>query len=562
MKIKDKLLKTAVGLIFMAAMTQADALAATGAELKLSVGPGSIEEPEITLSNCIPIIEQELEFRVVVRNSGKAEADAFEVAFFVSDRNGKRTELAGAQSQNPLAAGDTEVLTTTWKPEQTGFYTFNVVVDPAKKLKRLDRSECKAELEFPVVTRELYFYQSPSDMKSGKARKRRYTSAVVVCDREQIAYWKNRGSKTLKWVSGFHSGWLRNLITKRGEDALSEVVSYWGKFEEQGFDGISIDEFGEPYDEAGIKKMKLTTKALIELHRQKPNLEIFPSECGRLYRETVSGYRASGSIVMLECYENWLSRWAAGPHRFYDYLDRKIEDATDLGLIRKKAEQSNAIFLLGVEGVFGGNVPGQIEDAVRYIKRKAPSMPGISFWSAGNAYQFLEDTGLDKLLDQLCLKYYIMPVITVGENDIWLSDYAPKTGEELELFVRVHNIGAMDADDVRARVHVREMASGKRIFSSAPVSIKLGVGYVEPEIKDKSRLYEMQEINGTMYPVFDNEKQRYPYSVNRIYIDRNRFKIKWTPPRGGAYQIEVEIIPSSEYTVLDGFAVKDVLVSN
>ena len=555
-------LRILVGSILLTAML-AGSQAADNADVKLSVRPGSIEEPEITLSNCIPIRGEELEFRVVVRNSGRVKAGAVEAAFFISDRNGEKIALAGAQTRNRLAAGDTEILTTTWKPDKTGFYTFNVVIDPAKKVAGLDRSECKAKLEFPVVAKELTFIQSPPDRVVGKARKQRYTSAVVVCFQEQIPYWKNRGSKAVKFGLGFHMEFFKNKIKKSRETVVDDAAAYWGKAADEGFDGIYIDEFGEYPSEEGLENVRLAAKALVKLHKQRPNLKIYPANSGALLEALSIGYKYSDSMALLECYENFTTKYF-GTQSFYKYLDQRIETARNTDLIYEPGRKHGAIMYLGVEGFFGGNIPAQIEDAVRYIKRKAPEMPGIGFFCLGNSYQWLEDTGLDKFMDRMCLKYYIMPVITVGENNIWLSNYAPKKGEDVEIFVRVFNSGAMDANDVRVKVHVRDLDSGKRVFSSPPISIKLGVGYVEPEISDKSKVYEMQDINGTLYPVFNSEKARFRpgWGISRIFIDRNRLKIKWTPTKAGDYQIEVKIIQSPEYTILDGFAVKSIAVSD
>ena len=67
---------------------------------------------------------------------------------------------------------------------------------------------------------------------------------------------------------------------------------------------------------------------------------------------------------------------------------------------------------------------------------------------------------------------------------------------------------------------------------------------------------EHRMIDGTKHPIMvwgdDN--------TTCIFLDRALVDASWTPQRAGYYAIEVEVQPSADYTVLEGFAKKTIIV--
>ena len=197
----------------------------------------------------------------------------------------------------------------------------------------------------------------------------------------------------------------------------------------------------------------------------------------------------------------------------------------------------------------------QIEDQVRYIKRHGPEMPGISFWGGSDNWSDALG-GLNGFLDRMCLKYYIMPVVSVRPQCIWLSDYDPRAGQEIGVRVRVHNMGGMEAKNVKVQVFARDLNTQKRSLVSSVTLPEIGVDKVEikrdpPWKPTKEKRYPpvtWKDVQGKRVPLEGN--------TSTIRLDRRIVEVKWTPRTAGHYRLEVEVDPSSQYTLLDGYAEK------
>ena len=490
-------------------------------------GDASISKPEINLSSVIPVVNRELEIRL--DNAPAGQEIYFSIAY------------EGKDVLKEKAKPDDGKIIRKWTPKETGFYTalFSFGTE-------------KVSLEFPVVYKEIYFVAWPPVEPS--ERDLRYLSSYVVCNEKDIPYWKSRGSKTLDCTAGMS----RIDMGISEEEAIKKAVDYWSAPIKKGFDGIFMDEFGEYPLPEGLKKVERAGKALIQLRKENPDMLIFPNIGGGLLREESIYIRQSGSIALLETYPNcFIHAW--GTHSWRANLDHRVMVARNTDAIWDRRKKHGTLILLGIGCDGGGRLVPEMEDDVRYIKKTAPEMPGIGFVCGAREKQYALDTGLRKAADDLCLKYYIKPVADIRE--IFFSNYTPCAGQNVDIFIRVHNLGGMDAKNVKLRLYAVESGRGKKIPIGEEIIIKkIGTGWVDIELnkEDKPRTYyEYREIEGNTYPIFQTAKK---WGSNIIWIDRHVIKVSWKPGEKGCYTIIAELKPSDNYTILDGFMEKKLVV--
>jgi len=502
--------------------------------LSLAGGVTSNATTEITLSSAIPVVNQELEIRLNAPPAGVTEASLSIL------HDGKSV------TNETLKLADGKI-TKKWIPDQTGFYT-------AAFRFQAGSQEINARLDFPVVWRDLYFFCWHTNASS-----RRCLSSLVCCKEEDIPYWKSRGSKTLAFIS---FGGAKIDMEHDEQEVVDRTVMKWSAPLRKGYDGIFIDEFGSYPLPEQLKMLERAGKVLIKLRKENPDMLIVPAAGGALLREEAIYFKYSGSVALLESYDTCLEH-AFGTHSFRQHLDHRIMVARNTDLIYQRGRKHAAVILLGVGCDGGGMLIPQLEDQVRYVKRIAPEMPGIGFYTGSASGQWAEDSGLMDAAEEMCMRYYIKPVVDVRE--LWLSDYSPRVGEAVEVLARVHNSGGMDAKEVKLRIHVFEADRSVKTPSGDEITIpELGTGYVSIAGKFKNqqeavaagerKKYEYQNIAGNVYPIFT------AYKENLIPRDRHVVKTTWTPKSEGMHTVVVEVIPSEGYTTLDASARLEVYV--
>lgn len=130
---------------------------------------------------------------------------------------------------------------------------------------------------------------------------------------------------------------------------------------------------------------------------------------------------------------------------------------------------------------------------VRYLKRIAPDLPGLAFFSVNTA------PGVGEYADGLCKDYFIDPVITFVDE----RPQVTRVGEKFQIEATIANVGGMDADSV---------------------SVRLAVG----------------NVNRALPPCQALEAgSRRPLSVA-------------FSPRPGVHVVSLEVVQSPSYTILDG----------
>lgn len=502
-----------------------------------------ISKPEITLSKTVPVVDNELEIKLETNSLIKDD-----VIFSIIYEGKKILE----EKINPANSGK---FLKKWIPKETGFYTASFDFGNKGNIS-------KVSLDFPVVWRELYFTIWPPLSK--EESRYRYLSSYVILHgekgsghgEEMIAFWKSRGAKTLNCTDGMQV--IDMEISE--EEAIKKAVAHWSTPMKKGFDGIFMDEFGEyPLPEL-LKKVDRAGKALMQLRKENPDMLIFPAAGGAQLREETISYKYSDSIALIETYDHSFEE-AFGTHSFKQHLDYRVMVARNTDLIYERGRKHGAIILLGMGVDGGGMLISQLEDMVRYTKKIAPEMPGIAFYSGDREKQWTVDSGLRQAAEDFCLKYYIKPVIDVRE--MWFSNYSPSTSDKVDIFVRVHNLGGIDAKNIKIRIYAIEDGKGKKEQIGKEIIIKkIGTGVVnfKMDTTDKPRTYyEYKDIDGNTYPIFTTKPQS-DYDRNIIMLDRHVVKASWEPKKQGYYTIIAEVEPSSDYTILDGILRKEICI--
>jgi hypothetical protein len=178
-------------------------------------------------------------------------------------------------------------------------------------------------------------------------------------------YWLDRGVLPLRWVGGF-------CYRQKTED---ELVAHWSKPAKSDFRGIAVDEFG--YDGGGEVDQKMA-RALVRARKQAPKLFIAVWQTKRTSEVLWKAYAEAADLVMVECYVSGTTG-----------LDKKFGPV--LAKVRQAGIQNKTILALGIndqakaedrkrQGRWA-NSEKELEAQVRWIRTKAPQMPGVAWFA-------------------------------------------------------------------------------------------------------------------------------------------------------------------------------------
>ncbi len=506
-----------------------------------SISPGSVDKPDIVWSRVIAVVKEKLTISARVRGKGKHPV---EVRFILEAPDLPKVTLPAKLV--PQKEGEKEYADyqASWQPGQAEIYQLTVQVDPAKKSRDQVRKNNTATVILPVVWKELHViaWGPTKHMKwlTGVAQQFPRGREDVI---PELPYWNRRGIKVLGFMYTHEATWMER---KDAEKLIKAIVGQAGRYSAAGCQGLIIDETGSYRTPEGLEFIRRFGLAYDRIREKYPHLQVYNWISGPLHPEEIEIGRRNRHIVMGESYEAIHSRSAPD---WISFLERRVER-----LIGHESFAPNAIIALGTGSDCGRRFWPQIEDSVRLCRKLGPGMPGIQYYQTkylkeGEAYEgsFLE------FLDRLTFEYFIKPVLVVRENDIWASDYSPRRKESVSLQVRLHNIGGIPAKKVRAKVYARHLESGKRSLLINTLVPQIGNGY-EDIIEEKVTSIDHKVIKGTKHPIRRTDK-RTGVMLNRALVDTT-----WKPSGSGYYQIEVELEPSNQYTILEGRAEKTIIV--
>jgi len=338
-----------------------------------------------------------------------------------------------------------------WKPTEPGIYDFTVQVDPDNKTGGAFTKNNTASVTLPVTWREFHV------LAWGAQRQWKWITATNGSragedpPREEVDYWHRRGTLML----GYMYTREEDLMKRNEADMIESIVKRTDQYSSSGCDGLLLDETGSYSTPAGLEFIRRFGAAYDKVRKKHPALRVYNWIAGSLNREELDVARRNGHILMGETYEAIHSRNTPTFPRFV------VERVARLASVNPwQPHGPGGIIALGIGGDCGVTFRPQIENSVRLCRKLGPDLPGICYYGvehleAGKPYE----SSLQEFLDGLTFKYFIQPVLTVNENDIWPENVAPAAGEKVIVHVRVHNTGGVAARNVVARIYARSMST-------------------------------------------------------------------------------------------------------
>ncbi len=494
----------------------------------LSIVAGTIENPDIVWSPRIPHIGEEITLSARVR--GKGAGKAVSVRFTLEAADIKKIVLDAKPDAKQKGAGKFMDYEAKWKPKETGFYTFTVQIDPDNKSGDSFVRNNTASATIPVTWTELHI------IGWGDSRHCRWVGTATYCPTpEDIPYWRRRGSKPL----GFISHRQQNFVKLSQEELTKSILNSAKQISEAGYDGFLIDELGSYPTEESMAYVYRIGNAFMAVKKNYPKLRAYNWTGGGLLPTEAAWARAAGHILMTEAYPDLITN-VFGTHSFEKRLENRIQVARNTDALFNHAQQACMIVALGVGPDCGVPLRPHIENWVRWCRLLGPEAPGICFYAMQpEQYDFY---------DEMTVKYFLKPVIMVKATDVFLSDYDLKVGKNVDVTARIRNIGGVRARNVKVRIYTRNLADGKRtsIHETTVGEIRNGILEIEEE-NPPSKV--IRKINGIEYPSMHYG----PGKWTKVFVDRALVTFPWTPKRSGYHAIEVEVQPSPQYTVLQGY---------
>ncbi|MFW6414512.1 MAG: hypothetical protein ACOCZS_04340, partial [Verrucomicrobiota bacterium] len=413
--------------------------------------------------------------------------------------------------------------------------------------------------QLPVVWQRLYFPHWPQfDVSAGKHFP--LLTSTVLSKPNDIDEWQRRGSVAVGPVYYRRGENLKMDLPE--EQTVNRLIERWARPLEKGADGVWIDELcGYPTPQS-LKAVNLEMKALKKLREKYPDKLISSAVGGAILREYAAGHKTAGALVTSEMYGEF-HNMVHGSRNIKRRIDQRIETMRNTDLIFERGYQKQAttpdqwkqhggIILLSTNHVGGGiweePAVARMENYVRYIKKTAPEMPGIGFWSSGSTRNYMEKVGFFKAAERMAEKYYVRPVVDV--RNIFFSNYEPTVEEPVKIHVGIHNVGGMDARNLQLNLYAVGPESRHHDIGTIEIN-RLGTGF--DVIEHNGEHIKFIEKHGNTYGLL-------PGKSHVTFPSRQTKTCEWTPPLSGYYKIIAEVKPAEEVTILTGRYQKEILV--
>lgn len=356
---------------------------------------------------CLPVAHKTADVMVDLRNPGKEAKRSMSVRCRLHDGQGRQVAVADpvAGEVAPLRASTVRV---PMKMPGPGRYELTASVE--------GRGKEKISTPVYVLGRELQFiwYGVPEQA-------RWVTMLTTVSGSHEIERWQRRGVVPLGWSGGYC------YRDKYDEDGFAD---YWTGGLKGHSVGIAIDEFGNHHGKPTDLQM---ANGLLRAHQAVPDKMIVIWQAGVTPPEAADAYRIAVDWIIPECYMNYFN------DRF-SHFDARINQLRKLGLIHK-----SVMGLSCTSDKIGTTAEG-LAKQVRYVRRKAPEMPGLGFYKA-----YGTGAALASVADQLCYEYFIKPTI--------LAEPCPRADGR----VLLRNIGALPGSGIDVTFEKYERTSLKVI---------------------------------------------------------------------------------------------------
>jgi len=422
--------------------------------------PLAFDKREIGISKMIPHAGETVTWRVPVVNDSEEE---FSGEVTMTMRVGRYGEALGgavsvARELTLAGAADAKTLGERvdfefeWTPPRNGWYR---VVFEAPDIARIDT-------EIAVTEDDLWFawFGAPQDFRWCNV-------PTTVKTDEDTQWWLRRGAIPAHWEGGVC---YKDLPVER-------FVESWG-----GHNWIAIDEVGGPGE--------VTDKFIAAWEQLEQNK---PDQFRAVWYMGANEYWAEVDhlidLFLPEIYLNY-----RGNH--LGQFDSYLSTAREAGVIAKTIPALGINQIKSARGLV--TVSPTREDVLRqfrYLKRTAPELNGIGFFTSGSAAP-----GVAEYADRLCGDYYVSPVVTIGNVADPLTIAA-----DGRVSATVRNVGGMDAEDLRLAWRV-EQADGQ--FSGYTETLSLVAGEAREisasfDVPDGWQIVELRVMPSEAYTVLD-----------------------------------------------------------
>jgi len=419
----------------------------------------AIRAEDLALSQAIPVQGRTVCLRARIQNLGGKAARNVSVRFEIRPRHRAAAAEQFAVEVPTIEAGSAARVEHPWHPAQSGFYLTALQVECAGEPPESDRSNNQAAVEIAVVARPVVVAWY------GHAKHLRWVTHLAHAnppknpppefgDRE---YWQWRGCVADTSAS-----------VQRGVPDDVAVQQYLAA-RDRGYCGIAIDEIS--YTEEDTEASVRMARILEQTRREAPenfHLAAWFNACVGKRRTSPSTERSLKAVDLVLA-EAYLFYRAYDPTSLYE-IAANLRHA---GVLHKA--------VLGLDLYTQELTPACVEAQFRHVKRAAPESPGVALFTYHSAAP-----GLAQAVDQLCRKYFVAPVLTLGGTRLRVDPDDAAPGGQATLAVTVNNCGAMPghggsvtfyAGDPRAggtplaEVSLETISAGGRQDASATVKL-------------------------------------------------------------------------------------------
>jgi len=443
---------------------------------------------------CSPVLPLEGEpFKVVYRAGTQAEGGA---AFTVRQSDGSVL----VERKVPLAE------------QLDGFRAELELTVPHNGLLRADvvAGHLKLRTVVPVISAKrevnlIYYGMSKELIRRGLVH---WVTLVTTCGGEVVEDLNRRGAKALRWHWGSNVlGDREAALRAEGRELTPEVARQMGRgiytadaaeAVKQGYAGFGLDEFGGYAASEFLENTKAFVRGMIDAREELPPGFILAAwHGGPIDSELMGLYKQAVEFLLPEAYLLDIVPSQLGT----ELIDKDLEG-------RLITARSNDMFT----APYGSRcrvIPSvdltdripvdEYEGFFRMLRREFPEVRGIAFFNVLSE----EHYETYRVVDQLCLDYFIHPVLTFQPDSISFDRFGDRS-----VIARLSNIGAMDSGPVTVRLLVDDKEVGRATVPSVPAGF--------------SRV--------------DN---------------RATARFHWRPKASGTFRLRAEVVDAGDATVLD-----------
>ncbi len=474
--------------------------------VKLSFSTDTVADSDITVCPAIPVSGQQASIIFHIHNISNQKFSKQCLAECYCNN-----KLIGKKEIGTIKRGQTKFISFSWLPEHNGIYEIT------GKIKIGNKYDLRANYDVAVVAKKLYLGWCDGSFNNSAKRLVGYLRwmnlLTQVANPKEFSYWKRRGVTLLM---------DRSATLKILKDV--GAVHWWAQaYHHKFYSGLAINEFNMDYFGDVDKQIFKYVDEFKKWKSKHPDYFIAAWHSGPLLEEFCRRYRGFADLIMLETYTNYI-RGRLKARCDYRYIDERIDMARKMDWLDK------AIMAPCVTVAYGGVTADDIESQIRYIRQRAPEMPGLIYYCGR-----CTPPPLKRFADKLLFKYFIKPVITFWpENDFRLSDYRVVLGNSAEIIITLHNIGGIDSAGVTVNIYAERISDGKRAKIQTVTVDSIPAGDVKLDV------YPAKDIEP--YVQFPGLRKKGSEFTNPIIPAKKVLKIMWKPKQAGTYKIEAEII--------------------